>query len=213
MHPTTLVAADGIARVLGPRTMLHVGRMDAGEREKGQRELIGAMPLIVERAGQAQLVLVGDGSDWPALQAIAAESPARSQIFLPGKLPAPALADLYSTSYAYVMPSRQEGFGLVYLEAMACGKPCIACRDDGGADVVVDGETGILVSQPPSVDDIARACIELMTKPDWAARLGEAGRRRLLSRFTAKDHVERIKACVEPLLSDRLDSQMRDQGC
>lgn len=196
-----LIAADGVAREIGPRAMLHVGRMHAGEREKGQRELISAMPLIVERVPQVQLILVGDGSDRTALQAMASESPARSKIFLPGELPHSVLAGLYSASYAYVMPSRQEGFGLVYLEAMASGKPCIASRDDGGADVVVDGETGILVRQPLAVEDLARTCVELMTNPDWAAKLGEAGRQRLLSRFTTKDHLERVKTCVEPLLN------------
>jgi phosphatidylinositol alpha-1,6-mannosyltransferase len=207
MDSCPLKSADGVDRALGPRAMLHVGRMHSGEREKGQRELIAAMPLIAQRIPEAQLVLVGDGTDRPGLQALASESSARAQIFLPGEVPDSTLAYLYSASYAFVMPSRQEGFGLVYLEAMACGKPCIACHDDGGAEVVVDGETGILVSNPPRVEDLARTCIELMTKPDWAARLGEAGRQRLLSRFTARDHVERVMTCVEPLLGDGLETK------
>lgn len=183
--------------------MLLVGRMHAGEGEKGQRELIAAMPRITEQVPQAQLVLVGEGSDRAALCALAAASPARAAIFLPGSISHAALRALYANCYAYVMPSRQEGFGLVYLEAMAYAKPCVACRDDGGADVVLDGETGLLLDQPVEIDDLARQLVELLSDPNRATQLGAAGNRRLLGRFTAEAYRARLERLLNPMITRR----------
>lgn len=193
-------AADGSDCPLGPRVMILVGRMDAGEQEKGHRELIEALPGVVSQVPDAQLVFVGVGSDTPALQALAANSSAASRIAFAGRVDDGLLAALYAAAYAFVMPSRQEGFGLVYLEAMNYALPCLACRDDGGADVVVDGETGVLVDQPINPKQLTNAIVALLSDPEGARRMGEAGWRRLNSEFSAAAHQARVLELVRPLI-------------
>jgi glycosyltransferase involved in cell wall biosynthesis len=81
------------------------------------------------------------------------------------------------------MPSRGEGFGLVYLQAMRAGIPCLGSRDDAAADVIVDGETGLLVPRQDP-DAISGALGRLLTDEPMRRRLGAAGRRRFESTFT-----------------------------
>lgn len=197
----TLEAANGERAALGARVMLLVGRMDAEEREKGHRELIAVMPQVVAEAPDAQLVFVGGGSDEAALRALAAQSPVAGRICFTGRVGDDLLARLYAKAYAFTMPSRQEGFGLVYLEAMNYALPCIACRDDGGADVVVDGETGLLVDQPVDPAELAHSVISLLADESRAKRMGEAGWRRLRAEFSAEAHQARILEFLRPLAS------------
>jgi glycosyltransferase involved in cell wall biosynthesis len=98
------------------------------------------------------------------------------------------------------MPSRQEGFGLVYLEAMNYAKPCVACRDDGGAEVVVDGETGKLVDQPINLAKLRKVLEEILGDEANAKRMGKAGLKRLNENFSSAAHQERIAKHVRNLL-------------
>ena len=195
-----LPAADGIERGLGDQVLLLVGRMDAGEREKGHRELMDIMPALNARFPSAQLVFVGDGSDRSFLQEIANASAAAGSIFLTGRVDDAMLERLYRRAYAFVMPSRQEGFGLAYLEAMNWARPCIACHDDGGADVVADEATGLLVAQPIDPASLRTAIERLLENPDWAHGLGRAGWARLREQFGAEAHQTRVRALLAPLL-------------
>lgn len=197
----SVMAADGVERPLGEQVLLLVGRTDAGEREKGHRELMQVLPALRQRFPAVQLVFVGDGSDRPFLQEIAAASPSAEAIFLTGRVSDADLERLYRRAYAFVMPSRQEGFGLAYLEAMNWSRPCIACHDDGGADVVADGETGLLVPQPIEPDRLRQAIEQLLADPVRAHELGVAGWRRLQGQFTSQAHQARVMAALEPLLA------------
>lgn len=199
----SLEAADGVCRPLGPRMLLLVARMDAAEREKGHRELMQAMPEIIARHPGAQLVFAGSGSDLADLRSLAASSPAASSLFLTGRASDDLLKALYGVAYAFAMPSRQEGFGLVFLEAMSYAKPCIACRDDGASDVVVDGETGILVSRGVEQAELVAALDRLLGDPALARRFGEAGWKRLRDHFSSAAHQARVSGFVGPLLDRR----------
>jgi len=99
------------------------------------------------------------------------------------------LAGLYERCGVFAMPSRQEGFGLVYLEAMKSGLPCVASNCDGAQEVVADGQTGILVD-PDDSQALAGALIRLLTDETLRTRMGEAGRRRLDAYFT-EEHFHR----------------------
>lgn len=195
-----LRAADGTERAISDRTMLLVGRMDPAEQEKGHRELISLWPRVCREVADADLVFVGGGGDAQALAQIAASSPAAGRIFLPGRVDDHQLSELYAAAYAYVMPSRQEGFGLVYLEAMNHALPCLACQEDGAADVVVDGETGLLVKQPIDEDELTAAVVYLLSDPTRARELGKAGWRRLNDHFTAEAHRSRVETALVNLL-------------
>lgn len=199
-EPMSLTAADGVERPLGGQVLMLAARMDAGEQEKGHRELLDILPDLAARYPEVQLVLVGSGSDLAALRAIAAASPAAAHAFLPGRVSVEDLDRLYRKAYAFTMPSRQEGFGLTYLEAMNQARPCLACHDDGGADVVVDGETGFLVRQPIDRTELLDIVSRLLADPALARRMGEAGWRRLNQHFTSTAHQARVAGFVRPLL-------------
>ena len=198
--PVLLRAADGAERPLGPRAMLLVARMDAGEQEKGHRELIAMLPAVLAAVPSAQLVFAGGGSDAAALRRSAAASPAAANIFFAGEVDHAVLEALYGAAFAYVMPSGQEGFGLSYLEAMNHALPCVACRGDGGAEVVVDGETGLLVDQPIDQGQLAATLIRLLSDETMARTMGLAGWRRLLAEYSADAHQARVLNLVAPLL-------------
>lgn len=177
--------------------VLMVGRMSASEAYKGHAETIAAWPQVVRACPDARLMLVGDGDDLPRLRALAAQSGVRETITFTGFLARKTLQDLYDDSVVFVMPSRGEGFGIVYLEAMAHGLPCIGSRHDAAGDVIVDGVTGHLVSQDEP-RDIARHIIGLLKEPARAREMGDVGRRRVrdvfgFDRFAARmvDLVER----------------------
>lgn len=193
-------AVDGNPCDLGSRVILLVARLDPGEREKGHRELIDCLPLLVARIPDVQLVFAGSGDDAAALAGLAVDAGVADRVVLAGRLDADRLQQLYDSCAVYAMPSRQEGFGLTYLEAMNSARPCIACRDDGGADVVVHGETGLLVGQPVRREALAEALATLLGDADLAARLGRAGQERLRERFSAAAYQARLRAVLDPLL-------------
>lgn len=166
---------------LGTGFLLIVGRMSAHERYKGHDELLEAMPLVLARHPEARLVVAGGGDDRPRLEARTAELGLTHQVAFAGHVSEATLAELYRRCAVFVMPSRNEGFGLVYLEAMRAGKPCVAARGSAAEEVVVDGETGTLTSVSPAA--LAEAVLPLLDDDGRRARLGLAGRRRWEERF------------------------------
>jgi phosphatidylinositol alpha-1,6-mannosyltransferase len=167
----------------GPHAVVIVGRMASSERYKGHDQLILAWPRVMAEVPDATLVMVGRGDDVDRLRAKAAALGIGRAIQFPGYLPDAALRALLRHAAIFAMPSRGEGFGLVYLQAMQAGVPCLGSRDDAAADVIIDGETGILIPEQDS-EAIAGAVARLLTDEPMRRRLGDAGRRRFESVFT-----------------------------
>lgn len=197
---STLLAVDGRTRDLGEQVILLVGRMDKGEREKGHYELLAVWPEVLNDYPRAQLVFAGPGNDRSDLVALAARLGVASTVFIPGYLSAETLRSLYSRCYAFVMPSRQEGFGLVYLEAMHAGKPCVGCRGGGGEEIIEDRVSGLLIDNPFDNEQLLRTVRRLLEDEQLAARLGHEGARRVHEQFTAARAQRRLKHLLAPLL-------------
>jgi phosphatidylinositol alpha-1,6-mannosyltransferase len=176
-------APDAPLPRLGPHAVLVVGRMLSSERYKGHDELIDIWPTVVARVPDAQLVIAGTGDDLPRLQEKAAHSPAAASIVFTGFVSRATLNVLYGKAALFALPSRGEGFGLVYLEAMAHQRACIGSIHDAAGDVIVDGRTGRLVNQD-DLDQLAGAIIGLLQDPVKRTRMGIEGRRRLDSHFS-----------------------------
>jgi phosphatidylinositol alpha-1,6-mannosyltransferase len=172
-----LASLDGTRLSLDRRVILHVGRMSTLERFKGQEVLIDAFPLIHAKYPDAQLVLAGKGDDLERLRTRARSLPAElhRNIFMPGFVTDDMLERLYRRCALFAMPSIGEGFGLVYLEAMSRGKPCIGARADATPCVIRDGETGLLVDDARSPAQVAEAVLWLFDHPEEAQRMGRAG--------------------------------------
>lgn len=191
------------------KDILIVGRMSAGEPGKGHAELISVMQRVVARTPEARLVIPGCGSAREEFRQLAAQSSARHRIVFTGFLSGPALQELYESCRVFAMPSVQDGFGLVYLEAMRAGKPCITSDADGGQEVVVDGETGFHVP-PDDLDALTAALVKLLTDDALNRRLGENGRRRFLEHFTERHFHDRFWVLVKE--AARLTRQRRPEG-
>jgi len=141
---------------LEPGVILAVSRLVTADSYKGVDHLIAALPAIRAAVPGARLRIVGDGNDRPRLEALDGDQPPGGVEFM-GRVSDRALREHLASCQLFALPSRGEGFGLVYLEAMANGKPCIAA-DAGGAPEVVNASCGGLVPYG-DVPALADACI------------------------------------------------------
>jgi phosphatidyl-myo-inositol dimannoside synthase len=164
---------------------------------KGHDVLIRAMPDVRRLVPDAALLIVGDGSHRPALERLAELHGAGSIVFA-GEVADEELPAHHAAGDAFAMPCRSrfgglevEGFGIVYLEAAASGKPAVAGRSGGAAEAVVDEQTGLVVEgeEPKAV---ALAIVSLLDDPGRAARYGAAGRARVEAEFTWARRTERL---------------------
>src|SRR5262249_48855040 len=164
------------------RVILSVGRWDSGERYKGLDHLIAALARLRTRWPEVQLVAVGDGDDRGWLENLAAEHGVqRYAHFLSDLMPA-QIAACYAACEIFALPSRGEGFGLVYLEAMASGKPVIGGAHGGAPEVIEDGVTGYLVTHGDVTQTVA-ALDALLQDPELGRQMGARGKERAESAF------------------------------
>jgi glycosyltransferase involved in cell wall biosynthesis len=145
----------------GAIVLVTVARLWSGDIYKGVDVTIRALPRIVQAFPQVKYLVVGRGDDQPRLAALAADLGVGDRVVFAGFVPTEELVQHYRLADAYVMPS-QEGFGIVYLEAMACGVPVIAGDDDGSSEPLLDGKLGWRVPHRDP-EAVATACIELLT--------------------------------------------------
>lgn len=164
-----------------PHVILGVGRFIP---RKGHITLVRAMPAVLKRHPDAVLVLVGRG---PRLYETVKEANmlgVRNSVLFPGVVSDTDLAGLYAACEVFALPTgadangQVEGFGLVFTEAHAYGKPVVAGRSGGVVDAVIDGETGLIV-EPDDPDALAAAILSLMDNEPLRSRLGAQGKERV----------------------------------
>lgn len=200
--PLALPADTDMARWPHPATgnrplVLIVGRMDAGEAYKGHDDLIAAWPHVRAAVPGAELMIVGDGDDAARLRAKALAH--GDGITFAGFVDRPALDALYSRAAVFAMPSRGEGFGLVYLEAMVHGLPCIGSVHDAAGEVIEHGTTGLLVDLNDP-DALGRALVSLLGDPALCRRMGQSGLDRVTRQFT----FDRFSRTIVSLLDEHM---------
>lgn len=186
-------------------TLLTISRL---QERKGIDRVIAAMPSILSSIPNAAYVVGGDGPDRARLEGLRCASPAREAIAFLGRITDEEKWACYDRCNVFAMPNRiegidVEGFGIVFLEANAFGKPIVGGRSGGAVEAIVDGETGLLVD-PHDIAAIAASVVRLLKNADEAMRLGENGRRRVetvLSWFTCAHRFRSIvlEACgIDP---------------
>ena len=181
-----------------PPAAIVVGRLEAAERYKGHRELIEAWPNVGARVPGAQLWVVGDGDLRPELEQQARSSGVASQVRFWGEVPEETKQDLLRRARASVMPSRAEGFGLAYVEAMRWGRPCLVSLVDAGREVVRPPECGLAVD-PGDPDALAAAVVRLLTPgSEWDAWSANA-RKAYEASFTERHFRQRLLAALDLL--------------
>ncbi len=192
LPPAASVATAHSSRSdVGSRDVVIVGRMVASERYKGHDQLIEAWPDVVAAVPDARLICVGEGDDKTRLEAKATALGVGPAVRFTGFLDDDAKRAAIGAASVMALPSRREGFGLVYLEAMAAGVPCLGSIHDAASEVVIDGETGVLVDL-----DVPRALVRglcgLLTNDTERRRLGQAGRERYQRLFSYESFRARL---------------------
>jgi glycosyltransferase involved in cell wall biosynthesis len=172
--------------------ILSVTRMSKEDRYKGIDNVIRSMPDVVCEVGAVEYRIVGQGDDVPRLRALAAGLGVERYVNFMGGVSDEELREQYRQCSLFVMPSRKEGFGIVFLEAMAYGKPVVGGSHGGTPSVVVDGETGLLVDNS-DVAGIARSITKLLRDEEMCQTFGHAGRQRLLDKFTFEEFERNLK--------------------
>ncbi len=166
---------EGSSNFGHPPTVLILARVDASEMYKGHVELIDCWPSVIAAIPDARLLIAGGGDGLGILRARAGASAAANNIEFTGFLPQGEIDALWSRAHVFAMPSRQEGFGLVYIEAMRRGVPVIASTQDAGQEINLDGVTGYNVDLERE-GEVARRTIELLSDKGLARQFGENGR-------------------------------------
>ena len=166
--------------------LMGVGRLAP---EKGFDVLIAAFALLQPRFPDIRLIIAGDGSEASVLRA-------RAELVSPhihflGHTQ--ETGRLFQTADIVIAPSRQEGQGIVPLEAMAASKPVVASRVGGLVETIVEGETGLLVP-PDDAPALASALEKLLTDPAQRAALGAAGRKRVVQEYSLQTQIQKIEA-------------------
>lgn len=178
----------------GARIMLSVARLVP---QKGLDVAVSALPAIREAEPEAVLVVLGEGPERRALRELARSLGVEDALYLPGHVG--DVSWWLSRAELLVHPARWEGFGLVLLEAMLAGRPVVASSVSAIPEIVLDGETGLLVA-PDDPRALARAVVELLVDPGQAASLGAAGLTRARTTFSVRRMAAETIAVYEEAL-------------
>ncbi|HWH59770.1 MAG TPA: glycosyltransferase family 4 protein [Terriglobales bacterium] len=196
--PANLLAAMSFPR--GP-IVLSVGRWSSAERYKGADLLIRSMVQLSDSFPDLQLILAGPGDDIARLRNEAQHSRVSERVHFFPLTSRKELAALYSRADIFALPSTGEGFGLVFLEAMAFGKPIIGTNAGGIPDVVQHEREGLLVS--PTVEAISSALRRLLSDPVLRKEMGMLGRERVRTEFSFSRFQEQLNNAVDLVLAHK----------
>jgi phosphatidylinositol alpha-1,6-mannosyltransferase len=186
---------SGLVGQISPNSVLVVGRMSSVERYKGHDELLECWAEVVRNVPDAQLVIVGGGDDVERLRAKTGELEIAGHVLFAGFVNDATLDALRRKAALFALPSRGEGFGLVYLEAMRAGMTCIGGVDDAAGDVIKDGKTGTLVD-PRNRIELAIAIVRLLQSSELRAVYGAAGKQRFEELFTFDRYCDRLRSVL-----------------
>jgi glycosyltransferase involved in cell wall biosynthesis len=160
----SLIPESTAAPTGAPPTILAISRLSIADNYKGIEHLVAAMPAVCSEIPGALLRIVGRGDGMPGLQALARRLKISAAVDFAGYRSDKEVDGEFARCRLFALPSQKEGFGLVYLEAMAHGRPCIGARA-GGVPEVITPETGLLVEYG-DVQAIASAIVSALRR-EW----------------------------------------------
>jgi len=177
-----------------PIRVLSVGRIASSERYKGFEHVIEALGILASRGVKATYRLVGDGDDVGRLRALAREAGVEDRVSFLGRVTDAELRNEFNNAHVFAMPSRGEGFGLVYLEAMHYGLPVIASPEGGAQHVVEHRSDGMLVEYG-APESLADSLHELRTL-ELRKKLGAKGRENIENKFSFARFEQEVQGIV-----------------
>lgn len=146
------------------KVVLFLGRLDKNEAYKGIDELIGVIPNLISLNAEIKLLICGSGSDIPRLKKKVNKSKLENSIKFAGYVHPEEIKDHYNLADCFAMPGYGEGFGIVYLEAMACGIPTLGSKLDGSKEALLNGRLGELVN-PQNSNELINAILKCIKQP------------------------------------------------
>jgi len=176
--------------------VLYVGKLDY---HKGFNTLIESFVRVIGDIPDAKLLIVGDGPMKKNIEYLIDIFSLRDSVILAGRVSEEDLPKYYAASNLVVLPSLMEGFGIVLLEAMASGKPCIATNVGGTEDVVVDNETGLIIP-PADPESLYKAILTLLLDNNLSIEFGNKGWHRVLKNFTKENIAEKTLNVYDQVL-------------
>ena len=202
------IDAAEIRRRIAPRgetMLLSVGRL---QTRKGHDLMIQAVGHLTRQHDRSlRYVIVGDGPERSRLEALVDQCGVREYVTFSGEVPAELLPQYYAACDIFVLPNRVEqtdveGFGIVFLEAAASGKPAVGGRSGGVPEAVADGVTGLLVGGTDA-EELATTIARLMDSEALRRSLGEAGRARAVREFGWESAAERVSTIHRRLVKGK----------
>ena len=181
--------SPGPAAVVPPENeILVVGNLIAS---KGQELALRAIVRLGTLFPHLRCQIIGEGPDHARLEALASKLGLSQRVRFLGRQSRAAVADAMRACSVFVLPSRNEGLGCVYLEAMACGKPVIACRGQGIEEIIEHGRNGWLIPVD-GLDELAHGLSTLLQSAEVSLHMGTAARETVLNGLTLSDQAQRL---------------------
>jgi len=182
--------------------ILTVGRLSRSERYKGHDRILRALQRVKAAMANVRYLIVGDGDDRPRLEQLTLELELADSVIFCGTVRGDELVDHYRLCNVFAMPSTGEGFGIVFLEALGCGKPVLAGNRDASPEALKDGELGILID-PDNVESLANSLIEVLTGRSSHPLIYRPAelRRRVIEAFGPEAFSKRLQVLLKPLVN------------
>ncbi len=182
--------------------ILTVGRLVSADRYKGYDQILQALPKIRQQIPDVHYLLVGKGNDRTRIEHLITSLNLQDCVTLAGFIPDAELGDHYNLCDVFAMPSKGEGFGIVYLEAIACGKPTLGGNQDGAIDALKHGELGVLVD-PDNIDEIASTLAQILqgTYPDPILYQPQALRQKVVDYYGFEQFQKTLAGLIHTFLS------------
>ena len=180
--------------VVDSTALLTVSRLWRSESSKGQHAVLRALPRVLQSVPTATYWIVGEGDLQPELERLSADLGVTAHVRFFGSVSDDTLRSCYRNCAAYVMPSKWEGFGLAFLEAMAYARPIIGGARDAAPEIL--GDAALLVD-PEDTHQLGDAIVRVLCDADLRARLGTAGHQRFADHFTYDQFRSRLMTSLE----------------
>ncbi|MFC1912762.1 glycosyltransferase family 4 protein [Chloroflexota bacterium] len=169
-------------------------------KRKGHQNIVKALPAVIREVPDAIFILVGEGPYLPELERLIKELKLQSYVKITNRFANRSELPMFlSICDVFVLASVLEAFGIVYLEALALGKPVIGSRGEGDEDFIVDGENGFLVD-PTNTDELAKRIVVLLKDKSLRESMGQKGKKDVVESYLWKHNVEKLARTYEELV-------------
>jgi phosphatidyl-myo-inositol dimannoside synthase len=177
-------------------------RLSSNEQYKGYDQVIEALPALLDKYPNIKYIIAGkyDELEHQRVTALVKELGVENNVILTGFIKNEEITAHYQLANTYIMPSNGEGFGIVFIEATACGVRAIAGNKDGSIDALMNGELGTLVD-PMNVEEIA-AAIEKNIKEGWSANAGKNLQQKTMDNFGFSAYTSRLKMLLKQIVAN-----------